>query len=86
MGGLMPLSASILTRLKSPEELNHSMAAHGHAIAVALSGLGESNLKRTGLHPRYGVLTIPQWTEFFLLHEAHHLFSLFMLLQELRTA
>lgn len=36
-------------------------------------------LDRTGRHPKYGVLTMHEWTEFFLLHEAHHLFSIFML-------
>jgi|SRR5688500_9161128 hypothetical protein len=34
---------------------------------------------KTGRHPKYGLLTMQEWTEFFLLHEAHHLFSIFML-------
>jgi hypothetical protein len=45
----------------------------------------DTNLHLTGLHPRYGRLTIPQWTQFFLLHEAHHLFTIFMLTQDLRA-
>lgn len=45
---------------------------------------GETFLERTGSHPLYGLLTVPQWTEFFLLHEAHHLFTIFRLVQELR--
>ena len=35
-----------------------------------------------GHHPKYGALTLVEWTEFFLLHEAHHLFTLFKLLNE----
>jgi hypothetical protein len=45
---------------------------------------GEGFLEKTGTHPLFGLLTVPQWTEFFLLHEAHHLFTIFRLVQELR--
>ena len=34
---------------------------------------------RTGQHPLFGSLSLVQWTEFFLLHEAHHLFTVFKL-------
>ena len=44
---------------------------------------GETLLERTGSHPLYGLLTVRQWTEFFLLHEAHHLFTIFRLVQGL---
>jgi hypothetical protein len=37
----------------------------------------DTDLLRTGLHPKYGKLTVPQWTEFYLLHEAHHLYAIF---------
>ena len=43
--------------------------------------LSEQELERTGIHLRYGTLTIIQWTEFFLLHEAHHQFTIFKLAQ-----
>jgi hypothetical protein len=46
---------------------------------------GETLLQRTGSHPLYGLLTVRQWTEFFLLHEAHHLFTIFRLVQGLRS-
>jgi hypothetical protein len=51
-----------------------------------ISGVSETILRRTGSHPKYGLLNIAQWTEFFLLHEAHHLFTMFMLAAELRKA
>ena len=36
-------------------------------------------LSRTGIHQKFGELTIILWVEFFLLHEAHHLFTIFRL-------
>jgi len=44
-----------------------------------LTGLSDQQLERRGLHPKFGNLSIPEWTEFFLLHEAHHLFTIFQL-------
>ena len=41
-------------------------------------------LQRTGVHPEYGSLTILEWTEFFLLHEAHHLYTIFQLAHGVR--
>jgi hypothetical protein len=48
--------------------------------------LPEPSLQKTGTHPRFGRLTISQWTEFFLLHEAHHLFTIFKLAGETTVA
>jgi hypothetical protein len=48
-------------------------------IDYLLSVPGET-LGKTGRHPKYGLLTMQEWTEFFLLHEAHHLFSIFKLI------
>ena len=44
-----------------------------------LTGLSDQQLERRGLHPKFGNLSIPEWTEFFLLHEAHDLFTIFQL-------
>lgn len=52
------------------------------ALADHLLSLSPAQLGRQGLHPLFGALTIPQWTEFFLLHEAHHLYALFGLLHQ----
>jgi hypothetical protein len=45
--------------------------------------MDETSLQRIGRHARYGRLTVVQWVEFFLLHEAHHLYTIFMIVQEL---
>ena len=48
-------------------------------IFKMITGLNEEQLKRVGVHKKFGRLTIPGWTEFFLLHEAHHIFTIFRL-------
>jgi hypothetical protein len=53
------------------------------SINQHLESLSGQDLLRTGLHPKYGKMTITGWTEFFLLHEAHHLFSIFMLARDM---
>jgi hypothetical protein len=44
-----------------------------------LSALTNAELSRIGVHPKYGRLTIIKWADFFALHEAHHLFTIFQL-------
>ena len=42
-----------------------------------LNEIPTDQLSRTGIHPVYGAFNIESWTEFFLLHEAHHFFTIF---------
>ncbi|HET7152345.1 MAG TPA: DinB family protein [Candidatus Kapabacteria bacterium] len=44
-----------------------------------ISSLREEELDRIGIHGRFGRLSVTQWTEFFLLHEAHHIYTIFQL-------
>ena len=67
-------------------ELFGLISTQAAQIDTILAHTNEAGLRRTGLHPKYGLLTVTQWTEFYLLHEAHHLFTIFMLTQDLRTA
>jgi hypothetical protein len=48
-------------------------------ILSLLMDAGGSYLERTAAHPRFGLLTVVDWTEFFLLHEAHHCYTLYAL-------
>lgn len=66
------------------QELLGSMDAQRALMYTKLRGMDEDGLQRGAYHPRYGMLDVRQWTEFFLLHEAHHLYTIFMLVQELR--
>ena len=71
---------------KSYEGLLGNIDDRRTVILSRLEEGGEALLTKTGLHPRYGLLTGREWTEFFLLHEAHHLFTIFMLVQDLRKS
>jgi hypothetical protein len=48
-------------------------------IGTLLIGADVSFLNRMASHPRFGLLTVTDWTEFFLLHEAHHLYTIYAL-------
>ena len=50
-----------------------------NAIYVLITNLTDAAQSRTGVHKKYGKLTVLQWTEFFLLHEAHHIYTIFQL-------
>lgn len=58
--------------------LDRIVADRARIIAVLKEG-GETLLARSATHPRYGLLTTIDWTEFFLLHEAHHLYTIYAL-------
>ncbi|HZZ75247.1 MAG TPA: DinB family protein [Puia sp.] len=44
-----------------------------------LNSLTDEQLSRTGRHPVLGSLTLTEWIEFFLLHESHHMMTIFKL-------
>jgi hypothetical protein len=68
---------------KGLEELFRILVMDRSTINRKLAGLDDAILRRTGLHPKFGLLTLDRWIEFFLLHEAHHLFTMFKGVQEL---
>jgi hypothetical protein len=70
--------------LYSLKELLENLAAQRFLIRKYIGQLRETSLRRRGRHPKYGYMSANQWIEFFLLHEAHHLFAIFMLTSELR--
>ncbi len=69
-------------RSHSVSELIRMLHADRAVIYSLLTGLPPARLARTGIHPKFGTLTVVQWTEFFLLHEAHHLFTIFRLVYD----
>ncbi|HXD77505.1 MAG TPA: DinB family protein [Puia sp.] len=54
-------------------------------IQTLLETGGEPFLAKTAKHARYGLLSVKDWTEFFLLHESHHLYTIFLLVRDLRA-
>jgi hypothetical protein len=57
-------TAEVLTRLKALRA----------EIIHLIKGLSEVEASRVGVHPVFGAMGIALWVEFFLLHEAHHLY------------
>ena len=43
-------------------------------LTLLVEGLGAADLARTARHPALGEMPLGLWVEFFLLHEAHHLY------------
>ena len=66
----------------SVDEILRRLKDARHRLITWVSGLSLDDLGRTAVHPSFGVMTIPQWLEFFLLHEAHHLYTVMLRIAE----
>jgi hypothetical protein len=66
-------------RKMSIQELLKRLNADRQIIFNTISRLNDAQLNMTGIHKKFGKLTMTQWTEFFLLHESHHIFTIFQL-------
>ena len=51
-------------------------------VRSKIDSLSGEQLVRTGIHPVLGEMNVPLWLEFFLLHEAHHLYAILFRLRE----
>jgi len=60
------------------DEVLSLIKAQRAEIVRLVDGLDEEDLARVGVHPALGPLTIPEWLEFFLLHEGHHLYQVML--------
>ncbi len=69
---------------KSIREIMHDMLTTRKEMAGELLTFQDDDYKKTGYHPLFGEMNILQWLNFFLLHEAHHLFIIFKLAAELK--
>ena len=68
---------------KSVAQLLEQLRTDRQIIQKTLDSI---SMQRTAIHARFGKMDVPQWLEFFLLHEAHHLYTIFMLTADLRTS
>jgi uncharacterized damage-inducible protein DinB len=59
----------------SAEEVVHRLTALRDELVQVVTPLSLDRLNRIGVHSALGDMTIPEWIEFFLLHEAHHLYA-----------
>jgi len=69
---------------KSTREIMQDLLGLRKDMAAEINNLNEEELIKTGQHPVFGQLSLLQWLNFFLLHEAHHLFTIFKLAAELK--
>lgn len=51
-------------------------------LMARLRSLSEEDFERTGVHPKFGVMSLSLWLEFFLVHEAHHLYVVLQLVRK----
>jgi uncharacterized damage-inducible protein DinB len=50
-------------------------------LMARLRSLSEEDFERTGVHPKFGPMSLSLWLEFFLVHEAHHLYVVLQLVK-----
>jgi uncharacterized damage-inducible protein DinB len=50
-------------------------------LMARLRSLIEDDFRRTGVHPKFGAMSLSLWLEFFLVHEAHHLYVVLQLVR-----
>ena len=72
-----PLFFDTLSR--STREVMQDLLSTRKEMSAELPNFPEKDYSKTGTHPLYGTMDLLQWINFFLLHEAHHLFTIFKL-------
>jgi hypothetical protein len=62
---------------KSTREIMQDLITTRKEMSAGILSFTEADLKKTGEHPVFGKMNLLEWLNFFLLHEAHHLFTIF---------
>ena len=69
---------------KTFREIMGDMISTRKEMSTSCLSVKEKDLPKTGTHQVFGTMNISQWLNFFLLHEAHHLYTIFKLAAELK--
>ncbi len=69
---------------RSSREVIQDLLSTRKELASGIISFKDEDFLKTATHPRYGKMNLTLWLNFFLLHEAHHLFTIFKLSGELR--
>lgn len=56
------------------DELRRRLQESRGDLVALFERLPAAELRRIGIHPVFGEMSVPEWTQFFLLHEAQHLY------------
>jgi len=70
---------------KSTREVMQDLLTTRKDMAAGILSFKDEDLKKTAVHPKYGKMDLIGWLNFFLLHEAHHLFTIFKITAELKN-
>jgi uncharacterized damage-inducible protein DinB len=60
----------------STDEVRRRLAMLRSELVGVVGRFTPVELARTGIHARFGPMPLTLWIEFFLLHEAHHLYTI----------
>ena len=69
---------------RSSREIMQDMLTTRKEMTAGIFSLQDADIEKTATHPAYGKMSLMQWLNFFLLHEAHYLFTIFKLAAEMR--
>jgi uncharacterized damage-inducible protein DinB len=69
-----------------PREALDRLRRRRTELLARVSGLTPEQARRTGVHSRFGEMDVADWLDFFLVHEAHHLYVVMLRLLEARQA
>lgn len=62
----------------STDEVLEQLRMNRIRLIAAVEKLTPEQLTRVGVHTRMGPLQLSTWLEFFLVHEGHHLYMIFL--------
>lgn len=68
--------------LPTPQLLARISSMRANLMA-RLRSLSEEDFEHTGVHPKFGAMSLSLWLEFFLVHEAHHLYAVLQLVRKI---
>ena len=71
---------------KSSREIMQDLLSTRKELSSGILSFKETDFEREALHASYGKMNLVQWLNFFLLHEAHHLFAIFKMGAELKKS
>jgi uncharacterized damage-inducible protein DinB len=71
---------------RSTREIMQDFISTRKEMAAEIIALPEADFDKKGTHTAFGEMSLTMWLHFFLLHEAHHLFTIFKLAAQLKKA
>ena len=63
------------------KQIASELATLREKLIARLKALSDADYERTGVHPKFGEMSLALWLEFFLVHEAHHLYAVLPLVR-----